>query len=136
MPSLSQAHFLFCKNMSHRSKIFFLIYQRDRIFCFLAPFMTQIYVWTLKNFICTFGPDARRHRLWRRGNTTRRHNLWRRAMMWQQRLPAPRADLAPTWWRRGLVARRHRSWRRATNAYKNGRAAGREQHISTHFQTS
>jgi hypothetical protein len=107
-----------------------------RIFCFLASFVTQIYVWTPRNFICTFGPDARRHRLWRRGNTARRHSLWRRAVTWQQRLPAPRADLAPTWCRRGLVARRHKSWRRATNAYKNGRAAGREQHISTHFQTS
>jgi hypothetical protein len=29
MPSLSQAHFLFCKNMSHRSKTFFLVYQHD-----------------------------------------------------------------------------------------------------------
>jgi hypothetical protein len=80
--------------------------------------VTQIYVWTPRNFICTFGPDAQRPRLWRRGNTARRHSLWRRAMTWQQRLPAPRADLAPTWWRRGLVARRPRSWRRATNAYK------------------
>jgi hypothetical protein len=95
-----------------------------RIFCFLAPFVTQIYVWTPRNFICTFGPNARRHK------------LWRRALTWQQRLLTPRADLAPTWWRRGLVARRHRSWRRATNAYKNVRAAGREQHISSHFQTS
>jgi hypothetical protein len=92
--------------------------------------VTQIYVCTLRNFICTFGPDAQRHRLWRRGNTARRHSLWRRAMTWQQRLPAPRADLAPTWRRRDLVARRHRSWRRATSAYKNGRAASREQHIS------
>jgi hypothetical protein len=107
-----------------------------RIFCFLAPFVTQIYVWTPRNFICTFGPDARRHRLWRRGNTARRHSLWRRAVTWQQRLLAPRADLALTWWRRGLVARRHRSWRRATNSYKNARAAGREQRISSHFQTS
>jgi hypothetical protein len=107
-----------------------------RIFCFLAPFVTQIYVWTPRNFICTFGPDARRHRLWRRGNTARRHNLWRRALTWQQRLLASRADLAPTWWRRGLVARHHRSWRRATNAYKNARAAGQEQRISSHFQTS
>jgi hypothetical protein len=66
----------------------------DRIFCFLVPFVTQIYVWTPRNFICTFGPDARRHRLWRRGNTARRHSLWRRAVTWQQRLLAPRADLA------------------------------------------
>jgi hypothetical protein len=107
-----------------------------RIFCFLAPFVTKIYVWTPRNLICKFGPDARRHRLWRRGNTARRHNLWRRALTWQQRLPSPRADLTSTWWRRDLVARCHRSWRRATNAYKNGRATGREQHISSHFQTS
>jgi hypothetical protein len=107
----------------------------SRIFCFLAHFVTKIYVWTPRNFICTFGPDARRHRLWRRGNTARRHSLWRRAVTWQQRLLTPRADLALTWWRRGLVARRHRSWRRATNSYKNARAAGREQRISSHFQT-
>jgi hypothetical protein len=105
-------------------------------FCFLAPFVTKIYVWTPRNFICMFGPDARRHRLWRRGNTVRRHSLWRRAGTWQQRLLAPRADLALTWWRRGLVARRHRSWRRAKNSYKTARAAGREQRISSHFQTS
>jgi hypothetical protein len=102
-----------------------------RIFCFLAFFLTKIYVWISRNFICKFGPDARR-----RGNTARRHSLWRRGLTWQQRLPSPRADLASTWWRRGLVARHHRSWRRATDAYKNGRAAGREQHISSHFQTS
>jgi hypothetical protein len=103
----------------------------SRIFCFLVPFVTKIYVWTPRNFICKFRSNARRHRLWRRGNTARR-----RGLIWQQRLPSPRADLTPTWWRRGLVARRHRSWRRATNAYKNGRAAGREQQISSHFQTS
>jgi hypothetical protein len=71
-----------------------------------------------KNFIYKFGPDTRRHRLWRRGNTARRHSLWRRAMMWQQRLPAPRADMALTRRRCGLVARRYRSWRRATETYK------------------
>jgi hypothetical protein len=32
-----------------------------RIFCFLAPFESKIYVWTPRNFICTFGPEARRH---------------------------------------------------------------------------
>jgi hypothetical protein len=52
----------------------------DRIFCFLAPFETKIYVWTPRNLICTFGPEARRHRLWRRDNTARRHSLWRRAL--------------------------------------------------------
>jgi hypothetical protein len=80
--------------------------------------LKNIYVWTPRNFICKFGPDARRHSLWRRGNTARRHSLWRRGMTWQQRLPAPRADLSSMWRRRGLVARRHRSWRRATDAYK------------------
>jgi hypothetical protein len=39
-------------------------------------------------------------------------------MTWQQRLPAPRADLTSMWRRRGLVARRHKSWRRATETYK------------------
>jgi hypothetical protein len=67
--------------------------RRARIFYFLAPFVTKIYVWTPRNFICTFGPDARRHRLWRRGNTARRHSLWRRAVTWQQRLLTPRADV-------------------------------------------
>jgi hypothetical protein len=38
----------------------------NRIFCFLAPFESKIYVWTPRNFICTFGPEARRHRSWRR----------------------------------------------------------------------
>jgi hypothetical protein len=105
-------------------------------FSFSALLLKNIYVWTPKNFICKFGPDARRHRLWRRGNTSRRHNLWHRGMTWQQRLPAPRADMALTRRRCGLVARRHRSWRRAMEAYKNGRAAGREQHISSHSKTS
>jgi hypothetical protein len=48
-----------------------------RIFCFSAPLETKIYVWTPRNLICTFGPEARRHRLWRRGNTARRHRSWR-----------------------------------------------------------
>jgi hypothetical protein len=93
----------------------------DQIFCILTLLLKNIYVWTPRNFICKFGPDARRHSLWRRGNTARRHILWRRGMTWQQRLPAPRADLSSMWWRRGLVARRHRSWRRATDAYKQPR---------------
>jgi hypothetical protein len=90
----------------------------SRIFSFSALLLKNIYVWTPRNFICKFGPDTRRHRLWRRVNTARRHSLWRRGMTWQQRLPAPRVDLASMWRRRGLVARRHRSWRRATEAYK------------------
>jgi hypothetical protein len=74
--------------------------------------------------------------LWRRGNTARHHHLWRRGVTWQQQLLAHRADMALTRRRCGLVARRHRSWRRATEAYKTSRAAGREQHISSHFKTS
>jgi hypothetical protein len=89
-----------------------------RIFSFSALLLKNIYVWTPRNFICKFGPDARRHRLWPRGNTARRHSLWRWGMTWQQRLPALRADLTSMWRRRGLVARRHRSWHRATEAYK------------------
>jgi hypothetical protein len=102
-------------------------------FLYFNPTFEKNYVWTPRNFICKFGPDARRHSLWRRGNTARRHSLWRRGMTWQQRLPAPRADLSSMWRRHGLVARRHRSWHRATDAYK---AAGREQHSSSHFKTS
>jgi hypothetical protein len=90
----------------------------DRIFCFLALLLKNIYVWTPRNFICKIGPDARRHRLRRRGNTARRHSLWRRGLTWQQWLPTPRADLASMWRRCGLVAWRHRSWHRATEAYK------------------
>jgi hypothetical protein len=30
----------------------------DRIFCFLAPFESKIYVWTPRNFIYTFGPKV------------------------------------------------------------------------------
>jgi hypothetical protein len=89
-----------------------------RIFSFSAILLKNIFVWTPRNFICKFGPDARRHRLWRRGSASRCHNLWRRGVTWQQRLPAPRADMALTRRRCGLVARRHRSWRRATEAYK------------------
>jgi hypothetical protein len=69
-------------------------------FLFLAPFVTQIYVWTPRNFICTFGPDARRHRLWRRGNTARRHSLWRRAVTWPWRA-------GMTWMSAWHLARRH-----------------------------
>jgi hypothetical protein len=105
-------------------------------FFVFSPFCDKKLRLDPRNFIYKFGSDTRRHRLWRRGNTARRHSLWRRGLTWQQRLPSPSADLASTWWRHGLVARRHRSWRRATDAYKNGYAAGREQHISSHFQTS
>jgi hypothetical protein len=56
----------------------------DFFFCFLAPFMTKIYVWILRNFICKFGPFARHHRLWRRGNIARCHSLWRRALTWRR----------------------------------------------------
>jgi hypothetical protein len=108
----------------------------SRIFSFSALLLKNIYVWTLRNFICKFRPDTRRHRLWRRDNIARRHSLWRRGVTCQQRLPAPMADMALTRHRCGLVARRHRSWRRATEAYKNSRAAGREQHISSHIKTS
>jgi hypothetical protein len=54
-----------------------------RIFSFSALLLKNIYVWTPINFICDFGPDTRRHRMWRRGNTSRRHSLWRRAVTWQ-----------------------------------------------------
>jgi hypothetical protein len=49
-----------------------------RIFCILTLHRKQYHVWTLKNFNVIFGPFARRHNLWRRGNTARRHRLWRR----------------------------------------------------------
>jgi hypothetical protein len=50
----------------------------SRIFCILAIFWNKNHVQTLKNFNVIFGPFARRHSLWRRGNTARRHRLWRR----------------------------------------------------------
>jgi hypothetical protein len=49
-----------------------------RIFCILVLSREKNHVWTLKNFNVIFGPFARRHKLWRRGNTARRHRLWRR----------------------------------------------------------
>jgi hypothetical protein len=49
-----------------------------RIFYILALLRKKIHVWTLKNFNDIFGPFARRHSQWRRGNTARRHRLWRR----------------------------------------------------------
>jgi hypothetical protein len=53
----------------------------SRIFCILAIFWNKNHVQTLKNFNVIFGPFARRHSLWRRGNTARRHRLWRRAWL-------------------------------------------------------
>jgi hypothetical protein len=53
-------------------------YRHDRIFYILALPPKKIHVWTLENFNVIFGPSARRHRQWRRGNTARRHRLWRR----------------------------------------------------------
>jgi hypothetical protein len=50
----------------------------DRIFYILALPREKIHVWTLENFNVIFGPFARRHSQWRRGNTARRHRLWRR----------------------------------------------------------
>ena len=49
-----------------------------RIFYILALSRKKIHVWNLENFNVIFGPFARRHSQWRRGNTTRRHRLWRR----------------------------------------------------------
>jgi ribonuclease HI len=49
-----------------------------RIFCILTLHRKQYHVCTLENFNVIFGPFARRHSLWRRGNTARRHRLWRR----------------------------------------------------------
>jgi hypothetical protein len=49
-----------------------------RIFYILALPRKKIHVWTLENFNVIFGPFARRHSQWRRGNTARRHRLWRR----------------------------------------------------------
>jgi hypothetical protein len=58
-------------------------------FCFLAPFETKIYIWTLRNLICTFGPEAR------------------------CQTPQPMAPSCVTWQSAWHLARRHRSWRRA-----------------------
>jgi hypothetical protein len=45
------------------------IAQGTRIFSFSPLLLKSIYVSTPRNFICKFGPDTRRHRLWRRGIT-------------------------------------------------------------------
>jgi hypothetical protein len=47
-------------------------------FLHFNPFSGKNHIWTLENFNVNFGPFARRHSLWRRGNTARRHRLWRR----------------------------------------------------------
>jgi hypothetical protein len=52
--------------------------QAARIFCILTIFRKKEHVWTLKNFNSIFRLFARRHSLWRRGNTARRYMLWRR----------------------------------------------------------
>jgi hypothetical protein len=64
-----------------------------QFFCILTLSREKNHVWTLENFNVIFGPFARRHSLWRRGNTARRHRLWRRGtccagttrMMWRRR---------------------------------------------------
>jgi hypothetical protein len=45
------------------------------VFC---PFLGKNSRLDPKKFNVIFGPSARRHSLWRRGNTSRRHRLWRR----------------------------------------------------------
>jgi hypothetical protein len=60
------------------------------VFC---PFVGKKFMFeTLKNFNVIFRPFARRHSLWRRGNTSRRHRLWRRGTCY--------AVPPPTTWRR------------------------------------
>jgi hypothetical protein len=95
------------------------------IFYILALFWKKIHVRTLKNFNVIFGPFARRHSQWRRGNIARRHRLWRRGACYAGTNGRRGTDVAPTWNR----ARRHRSWRRALLCTQNlsssvGRAQG------------
>jgi hypothetical protein len=78
--------FFFCNVDVDRSSAivwsFFKLYGHHRrwprIFYILALPRKKIHVWTLENFNVIFGPSARHHRQWRRGNTARRHRLWRR----------------------------------------------------------
>jgi hypothetical protein len=96
-----------------------------RIFYILAIFWKKIHVRTLKNFNVIFGPFARRHSQWRRGNIARRHRLWRRGACYAGTNGRRGTDVATTWNR----ARRHKSWRRALLCTQNlsssvGRAQG------------
>ena len=67
-----------------------------RIFYILALPRKKIHVWTLENFNVIFGPSARRHRQWRRGNTARRHSLWRRGICYAGTPERRGADVAPS----------------------------------------
>jgi hypothetical protein len=65
-------------------------------FCILAILRKKIHVYILKNFNVIFGPFARRHRLWRRGNTARRHSLWRRGTCYVATIRTRGVDVAPS----------------------------------------
>jgi hypothetical protein len=95
-------------------------------FCILAILRKKIHVYILKNFNVIFGPFARRHRLWRRGNTARRHRLGAIAYGAEVtqlgaiadgaavRVTFPQSGRVASTWHR---ARRHRFWRRARLCY-------------------
>jgi hypothetical protein len=51
---------------------------RSEFFAFWLFLRKKNHVCTLENFNVVFESFARRHSLWRRGNTARRHRLWRR----------------------------------------------------------
>jgi hypothetical protein len=68
----------------------------DRIFYILAPFLEKKSRLDPKNFNSNFGPFARRHRLWRRGNTARRHSLGRRGTCYAGTPERRGADVAPS----------------------------------------
>jgi hypothetical protein len=73
------------------------------IFCILVPFSKNSHIWTPEKTIPVFGPFARRHNPWRRGNTAWCHRSW----CWSINL----ASMCRTTWRWHGRARRHRSWR-------------------------
>jgi hypothetical protein len=68
----------------------------SEFFCILALSRKENHVWTLENFNVIFGPFARRHSLWRRGNIARRHKLWRRGTCCAGATERRSANVAPS----------------------------------------
>jgi hypothetical protein len=68
---------------------------RPIFFCILTLFGKKIMFGPQKKLNTIFLLFARRHKLWRRGNTTRRYSLWHRGT-WCAGLPAALALMRPS----------------------------------------
>jgi hypothetical protein len=67
----------FAKDARQSVKLCLVVSRGIEFFAFW-PFLGKNHIWTLEKINVIFGPFARRHSLWRRGNTARRRRLWRR----------------------------------------------------------